>query len=153
MFHNACNTLGQSSVESVDDSPTTTDVTTESVSSTPIFLSSSSSSFSTTTTEVSAGVTSHLADTSSSQSSSLPEDIAKTRNEKPAQAEGMMYPIHTSGTVKRSFQPSWYRSYPWIEYSVVRDSVYCFPCCFFGSNHDKRLCYTRYSDWKHAMGK
>ena len=65
----------------------------------------------------------------------------------------MMYPIHTSGTDKRSFQPSWYRSYPWIEYSVERDSVYCFPCRFFGSNHDKRLCYTGYSDWKHAMGK
>ena len=119
LFHNACNTLGQSSVESVDDSPTTTDVTTESVSSTPIFLSSSSSSFSTTTTEVSAGATSsHLADKSSSQSSSLPGDIAKTRNEKPSQPEGMMYPVHTSGTVKRSFQLSWYRSYPWIEYSV-----------------------------------
>ena len=65
----------------------------------------------------------------------------------------MIYPIHTSGTVKTSFQASWYCLYPWIEYSVERDRVYCFPCHFFGSNDNKRLCYSGYSDWKHTTRK
>ena len=86
----------------------------------------------------SAGATSsHLADTSSSQSSSLPGDIAKSKNEKPAQSECMMYPIHTCGTVKRSFSPAGIVHIPGL--NVECDSVYCFPCCFFGSNHDTKL--------------
>ncbi|XP_011409378.1 PREDICTED: putative protein TPRXL, partial [Amphimedon queenslandica] len=70
---------------------------------------------------------------SASSSQALPRDIAKTKNDKPAQPEdAVVYPSHTSGNVKRSFQPSWYSLYPWMEYSVERDCVFCFPCRFFG---------------------
>uniref|UniRef100_A0A8C4RMG3 HAT C-terminal dimerisation domain-containing protein n=1 Tax=Erpetoichthys calabaricus TaxID=27687 RepID=A0A8C4RMG3_ERPCA len=29
------------------------------------------------------------------------------------------------GDRRRSFQPSWYESHPWVEYSVIMDSAYC----------------------------
>ena len=57
------------------------------------------------------------------------------------------------GTVKRSFQSSWYQIFPWIEYSVKRDCVFCFPCHFFGVNADRCLTYSDFCDWKHARGK
>ena len=36
---------------------------------------------------------------------------------------------------------------------MERDCVFCFPCRFFGSNDDRRLCHGGFSDWKHAKGK
>ena len=57
------------------------------------------------------------------------------------------------GSVKRSFQERWYHVFPWLEYSVECDCVYCFPCRFFGVNADKYLTYHGYSDWKHSLGK
>uniref|UniRef100_A0A1X7V0P6 TTF-type domain-containing protein n=1 Tax=Amphimedon queenslandica TaxID=400682 RepID=A0A1X7V0P6_AMPQE len=57
------------------------------------------------------------------------------------------------GSVKRSFQERWYHLFPWLEYSIERDCVYCFPCRFFGVNTDRCLSYQGYSDWKHALGK
>ena len=168
-------TLGQSLAESVDDHESQSTVVATAVdtaaatvatatvdvqsvaahsplpsSSTPSSSTPSTTTTTNTTTEVSVGATQP---TTSSQSPSLPGDIAKSKNEKPTQPEGITYPIHTYGTVKRSFQPNWFHLYPWLQYSVKRDSVYCFPCRFFGCNVDKRLCYSGYSDWKHAKGK
>ena len=139
-------TLGQSLAESVDDRESQSTVVATAVdtaaatvatatvdvqsvvahsplhSSTPTSSTpSTTTTTTTTTTEVSVGATQP---TTSSQSPSLPGDIAKSKNEKPTQPE---YPIHTYGIVKRSFQPNWFHLYPWLEYSVERDSVYCFP--------------------------
>ena len=83
-------------------------------------------------------------------SSQLPGDIAKNKFEKPVQPEGITFPSWMSGTTKRSFQSTWYTVYPWLEYSVECDSVYCFPCRFFGVNPDAIL---GFSDWKHGRGK
>ena len=55
--------------------------------------------------------------------------------------------------VSRSFSPVWYHHFPWLEYSIESNSMYCFPCRFFGVNYDPGLTATGYSDWKHARGK
>uniref|UniRef100_A0A1X7SZ39 TTF-type domain-containing protein n=1 Tax=Amphimedon queenslandica TaxID=400682 RepID=A0A1X7SZ39_AMPQE len=57
------------------------------------------------------------------------------------------------GSTKRSFQASWYTDYSWLEYSIERDAVYCFPCRFFGIAADQSLTRVGFSDWKHARGK
>ena len=89
----------------------------------------------------------------SSLSSQLPSDIAMDKVHKPVQPDGIAFPSRMFGTAKRSFQSSWFHIFPWLEYSVERDSVYCFPCRFFGVNPDSLLTVTGYSDWKHSKGK
>ena len=53
----------------------------------------------------------------------------------------------------RSFQLNWYTLFPWIEYSMERDAVFCFPCRFFGVSPDKTFTCSGFRDWKHARGK
>ena len=96
---------------------------------------------------------SHLPSSSNLPSSSVPSDIAKHKADKPVQPEGIIYPSRMFGSTKRSFQSSWYTLYPWLEYSVQNDSVYCFPCRFFEVNPDSVLAVTGFSDWKHGRGK
>lgn len=50
-----------------------------------------------------------------------------TKNDPPAQPELAAFPL----TNKRHFSSSWYSLYRWIEYSIINDSVYCFPCRHF----------------------
>ena len=83
-------------------------------------------------------------------STSLSRDIAKDKSDRPVQPEGITFPSKMYGTVKRSFQSSWYQIFPWIEYSVERDCVFCFSCRFFGVNADGCLTYSDFCDWKHA---
>ena len=52
-----------------------------------------------------------------------------------------------------SFQASWYDNFSWLEYSIERDAVFCFPCHFFGIGTDRALTITGFNDWKHATGK
>lgn len=47
-----------------------------------------------------------------------------TKNDPPAQPELTAFPL----TNKRHFFSSWYSLYCWIEYSIIDDSVYCYPC-------------------------
>ena len=90
---------------------------------------------------------------SSHSSSALPADIAKDKFNKPVQPEGITFPSRMFGSNKRSFQHTWYSIFPWLEYSIQRDSVYCFPCRLFGVNPDPILTVTGFSDWKHGKGK
>ena len=83
----------------------------------------------------------------------VPLDIAKDKTESPAQPL-IEYPARSYGTSgTRAFQLSWYSLFPWLEYSVERDAVFCFPRRFFGSGPDKALTCTGFRDWKHAKGK
>ena len=83
----------------------------------------------------------------------LPLDIAKDKTESPIQPF-MEFPARTYGAGgTRAFQLNWYSMFPWIEYSVERDAVFCFPCRFFGFGADKALTCTGFRDWKHAKGK
>lgn len=86
-------------------------------------------------------------------STGLPGDIAKVKSDTPTQPLSIVFPSRMYGRVKRSFQPSWYQAFPWIEYSVQKDCVFCFPCRFFGVCADKGPTYIGFCDWKHARGK
>ena len=83
----------------------------------------------------------------------LPNDIAQHKSDSPHQPSGITFPARKFGSSKRSFQASWYTDYSWLEYSIERDAVYCFPCRFFGIAADQSLTRVGFSDWKHARGK
>lgn len=60
------------------------------------------------------------------------------------------YPSRMFGSSKRSFPSSWYNHFEWLEYSVEKDRVYCFPCCFFGVHCDPCLTVTGFCNWKNG---
>ena len=65
------------------------------------------------------------------------------------------YPARMYGNKSRSFNPEWYQQYSWLEYSLERDCVYCYPCRHFrsGVGHaDQAFTVTGFHDWKHATG-
>jgi len=44
------------------------------------------------------------------------------------------FPRTKQGQYFRSFQECWYKKFKWLEYSIVADTVFCFPCrCFSGN--------------------
>ena len=53
----------------------------------------------------------------------------------------------------RSFQSSWYCSYAWVDYSIQRNTAFCFPCHQFNPNCKKHTFINAgFSDWKRASG-
>ena len=54
----------------------------------------------------------------------------------------------------RSFNEEWYRRFSWLEYSVERDAVFCFPCRYFTPKVPKEDAFTStgYRNWKRALG-
>ena len=80
-------------------------------------------------------------------------DIASSMEEKPAQPVNISFPSTSIGGKERSFNTSWYQQHPWLEYSMSKNAIFCFPCRFFCTNADNKLVKTGYCDWKHATGK
>jgi hypothetical protein len=62
--------------------------------------------------------------------SQAPNDISQTATDKPSQPILSSFPK----TNNRAFQSTWYKEYPWLEYSVASDSCYCFVCRHYSSN-------------------
>ena len=85
----------------------------------------------------------------------FPSDIAQSTNDVPAQTMLSRYPSTIFGDKTRSFQSSWFQSHPWLEYSVERDSCYCYPCRLSNTEPtDSAFANpSGYHDWKHAPGK
>lgn len=54
----------------------------------------------------------------------------------------------------RHFSLSWYKIYNWIEYSIINDSIFCFPCRFFLKNNREKSIFVNegYNNWKNALG-
>ena len=44
------------------------------------------------------------------------------------------YPRSKSGNQYRRFQHSWFKQFPWLEYSPSKDRAFCFPCFIFEKN-------------------
>ena len=86
----------------------------------------------------------------------LPSDIAYGPFEAPKQPR-IKFPLHSFGIGRqRAFNVEWYKSHPWLEYSVERDAAFCYPCRVFkcGSNRSEdTFTKTGFRNWKHAMGK
>ena len=64
----------------------------------------------------------------------IPSDIAHSRDDKPVQPQLRNFQKMRVGDRNRSFAVHWYQSYPFIEYSIQRDAVYCFSCRLFPSS-------------------
>lgn len=54
-------------------------------------------------------------------------DISKTKADVPVQPQ-ISFPADHK---KRKFSANYYAIHSWIEYSVKKDAVYCFPCRHF----------------------
>ncbi|KAL4082814.1 hypothetical protein QTP88_029470 [Uroleucon formosanum] len=63
------------------------------------------------------------------------------------------FPRRNIGGKQRAFNVLWYSKYEWLEYSKMRDSIFCFYCRHFTSDNsgyrDEVLIVNGYSDWKH----
>uniref|UniRef100_UPI0037E757FD uncharacterized protein isoform X1 n=1 Tax=Semicossyphus pulcher TaxID=241346 RepID=UPI0037E757FD len=56
-----------------------------------------------------------------------PIDIyLQSRAAGPTQPRLKMYPKTMQGKKRRSFNPSWYNMFSWLEYSPMKDSAYCY---------------------------
>ncbi|KAK1382927.1 TTF-type domain-containing protein [Heracleum sosnowskyi] len=49
----------------------------------------------------------------------------------PCRPEGYIYPTKMIGEKPRRFNPKWFESFDWLEYSVKLDKVFCLPCYLF----------------------
>jgi hypothetical protein len=74
----------------------------------------------------------------------------------PLQPLSFTFPLTDCGKQKRGFVKDWFKKFPWIEYSVLTDAAYCFPCRHFScrSGYSETLFTdTGFRDWKYATGK
>ena len=75
----------------------------------------------------------------------------------PCQPKLEKFPSRSFGKKKpvfRSFQPSWYDTYPWISYSVSKDTVFCVYCILCSRlSKSNTYAYNGYNNWKDAMAK
>ena len=109
----------------------------------------------TSTACTSTRVPTHSSITADVPSTSQPTDIASGPHEKPVQPS-RQFPSTLVGTKKRSFNPDWFKTYSWLEYSVERDAAFCFPCRHFSIRSGRAEdTFTKegFRDWKHATGK
>lgn len=86
---------------------------------------------------------------------SFPLDISISVSDGPQQPVLNKYPQRQFGQEKRCFQAAWFKTYPWLEYSVVKDAVFCFPCRFFATAESGRYssftAIEGYTNWKKAL--
>ena len=91
-----------------------------------------------------------------------PNDIAQTPVFPPVRPVHIKFPATTYGIYSRSFNPQWYERFHWLEYSVMYDACFCYPCRMFGSTIESSsgrsrpepvFTSTGFRDWKHATGK
>ena len=76
-------------------------------------------------------------------------DLAPHQSLTPNQPIRDCYPV-TDG---RKFQATWYKLYPWLEYSLALNRAFCFPCRLFNKKEIKNesaLIRVGYNNWKQA---
>ena len=79
----------------------------------------------------------------------VPSDLNK---ERPSQPRLKTYPRRKIGDRFRSSDQSWYTNGDWLEYSILWDSRFCFPCRIFHTNN-KLNPFTSggFDNWKSAL--
>ena len=99
-------------------------------------------------------VTVSSGDDRSSMQPRFPSDIAQSNDVQPVQPV-INFPSTLIGGRPRSCQASWFQQHPLLEYSVERDSCYCYRCRLFSRDPSDSAFVnpSGYSDWKHAPGK
>ena len=87
------------------------------------------------------------------------DDIATSTSSPPCQPVGITFPVTYFSGKARSFNPDWFKLYPWLEYSVSKDAAFCYACRLFGaanihlSRPERAFAATGFRDWKHATGQ
>jgi hypothetical protein len=74
----------------------------------------------------------------------------------PKQPQLASFPKTVFGKQNRAFSTTYYASYPWLEYSVERDAVFCFPCRHFHTDRlfvEELFINTGMRDWKKLSEK
>lgn len=88
-----------------------------------------------------------------------PDDISvigEELNNQAVQFANFNFPVTKHGQQYRSCNINWMVKYSWLEYSVSRDSLFCYPCRqFITDSHKRENTYTPtgYKNWKHATDK
>ncbi|KAI6659448.1 Zinc finger MYM-type protein 1-like [Oopsacas minuta] len=87
-----------------------------------------------------------------------PLDIAQGPNDKPVQPSRhtCRFPSTSVGTKKRQFNPEWFVTFSWFEYSVERDAGFLYQCCIFNAvsgRTEDAFKSVGFKDWKHATGR
>ena len=88
----------------------------------------------------------------------LPTPLSQSSNDKPVQPSRstVTFPPTLYDCKKRSFNPSWYSDFQWLEYSVERNRAFCFACRHFtigGARSETSFTNDGFGDWKHELGK
>ncbi|XP_073066009.1 uncharacterized protein [Primulina eburnea] len=65
------------------------------------------------------------------------------------------YPFAECEGQKRRFQSSWFQKYPWLEFSIAKQSAFCFPCYVFDTNSAQFDTFTvkGFKNWKRVNCK
>ncbi|XP_073057195.1 uncharacterized protein [Primulina eburnea] len=65
------------------------------------------------------------------------------------------YPFAECEGQKRRFQSSWFQKYPWLKFSIEKQSVFCFPCYVFDTNSAQFDTFTvkGFKNWKRVNCK
>ena len=60
------------------------------------------------------------------------------------------YPLTNDGMQERRFHCHWFKKFPWLEYSEVKDSAFCFPCFLFDEipSNNPKFVIEGFSSWK-----
>ena len=64
-------------------------------------------------------------------SSSPTSDVSSGVAQPPVRPQHQSFPVTKFGSKARSFNHKWYEKYSWLEYSVQKDAIFCYPCRFF----------------------
>ena len=112
-----------------------------------------------TTQTSTSNVTTTINSASSRNSIQVPDDIASSPECLPVQPVDIQFPVTYFSSKAHSFNQEWFRLYPWLEYSVLNDAAYCYPCRLFSlspstssSRPEKAFTIAGFRDWKHATG-
>ena len=55
----------------------------------------------------------------------------------PIQPVSYPFPSTVIGDKERCFNPKCYEQNEWLKYSIAKDAVFCYPCCFFAHASSK----------------
>lgn len=159
----------------IKSSPSATSIlSTATSSSTTSTLSTASPSVTSILSTATSSSTASSAETNASSFTNIPDEeklhecdpasdcIPKNRSlfrdyvkSGPIQPRLSDYPTRSFGNKQRRFQVQWFDKYKWLEYSISKDSAFCFVCRSFGSITSSKSFDTfnsnGYSDWKGAL--
>lgn len=79
-----------------------------------------------------------------------PSDISHNISNEPTQPNLTFYPKTKYGDRWRPFSKQWFKTFPWLEYSILEDAVYCFPCRIFSKHSDNQTTFISlgFKNWK-----